>query len=95
MGRAMAMDRQTVERWRKGKRTLGTLRIGNHRPLPLPGSEFVALCFLLLLWRAQLQSIQEEPTLHFTRMLAANDTVECLHFGKHRMRDHGCLTMVS
>jgi len=42
-----------------------------------------------------LQSIQEEASLHFTRMLAVNDTLRCLKFAKHSMRDHGCLTMVS
>lgn len=41
-----------------------------------------------------LQSIQEEASLHFTRMLAVNDTLRCLKFAKHSMRDHGCLTMV-
>mmetsp|Transcript_8580 Transcript_8580/g.14797 ORF Transcript_8580/g.14797 Transcript_8580/m.14797 type:complete len:406 (-) Transcript_8580:191-1408(-) len=42
----------------------------------------------------QLSSQTEEGTLHFARMLAVNDVLQHVYFGKHVMRDFGCDTLV-
>lgn len=43
----------------------------------------------------RLYSVQEEGTLHFSRCLAVNNVLKAVKLGKHDMRDHGCLTLVS
>jgi len=42
----------------------------------------------------RIRSIEDETSVHVAKMLARNNTLTALNLGKHRMRDHGCHTLV-
>lgn len=81
--------------------TLSSLDVGN---CEFGDVTVIALCSALCADNATLKSlnmenprirsIEDETCVHIAKMLARNSTLTSLDLGKHRIRDHGCHTLV-